>query len=190
MEVLKSPIFWTLWLTFIFVVAGGLMCIGLIPSYGKLIVGLTAVEASIAMSVFAAFNGFGRPLAGLLADKIGSVWVMIITYTVQAAIFILFPVFAVTQLTLYIAAAMLGWGYAVILALFPTLTALCFGVRNLGVNYGLVFSAFGVGALAPTIGSWIFDVTGSFSLVFVFVGGMTGIGLFLCIILKKKYALV
>jgi len=133
-EVLKSPIFWILWLTFVLVVAGGLICIGLIPSYGKLVVGLTAVEAAIAMSVFAAFNGFGRPVAGFLADRLGAVWVMIITYTVQAATFLLFPVFAVTQSTLYIAAALLGWGYAVILALFPTLTSLCFGARNLEIG--------------------------------------------------------
>lgn len=188
-QVVKSPIFWFLWFTFALVVAGGLICIGLIPSYGKLIVGMTAGKAAIAMSIFAAFNGLGRPLAGFLSDRFGAVWVMIFTYVVQAAIFILFPVFAVTQTTLYISAALLGWGYAVTLAVFPFLTSICFGTRNLGVNYGIVFSAFGVGALAPTIGSWIFDVTKSFTPIFILSGGMTGLGLLLCVVLKKKFTL-
>ena len=60
--------------------------------------------------------------------------------------FLFFNMFAVTMLRLYIAVALLGWGFAVTLALFPAITSICFGVKNLGVNYGLVFTAFGVGA--------------------------------------------
>ena len=188
-EVLKSPIFWIIWLIFGLVIAGGLMSIGLIPAYGKLIVGLTPAEAAIAMSIFAGFNGLGRPLAGFLGDRFGVVWVMVITYIMSATTFLFFHLFATTLLTLYIAAAFLGWGFAVTLALFPALTSICFGVKNLGVNYGLVFTAFGIAALAPTVGSWIFDITGSYTPTFVSAGIITGIGLVLCLVLKKKYAL-
>ncbi len=91
--------------------------------------------------------------------------------------------------TLYIAAAFLGWGFAVTLALFPTLTSICFGTRHLGVNYGLVFTAFGVGALAPSIGSWMFDITGSYTPAFVSAGVLAGIASVLCVVLKKKHRL-
>lgn len=188
-EVLSSPLFWILWLIFALVIAGGLMSIGLIPAYGKLTLGLTLEEAALAMSIFAGFNGFGRPLAGFLSDRFGTVWVMVITYIMSAITFLFFHLFATTLLTLYIATAFLGWGFAVTLALFPNLTSICFGVRNLGVNYGLVFTAFGVGALAPTAGSWIFDITGSYTPVFVSAGIITGIGSLLCLVLKKKYTL-
>jgi OFA family oxalate/formate antiporter-like MFS transporter len=186
-ELIASPLFWVIWLTFAFVVSGGLICISLIPSYGKLVVGLSAVEAAIAMSIFSGFNGFGRPLAGFIADKFGVVKIMIITYALQAIVFLLFHAIAVNQPALYICLAFLGWGYAVILALFPTLTSICFGTRHLGINYGIVFTAFGVGALAPTAGSWIHDLTGNFTPVFVSSGFMTVIGLFLCVVLWKKY---
>lgn len=186
---LKSPIFYQIWAIFALVIAGGLMCIGLIPPYGEIVVGLTPAEAAVAMAVFAGCNGFGRPLAGFLADRFGVMRVMIVTYIIQAATLLSFPIFAVTLPTLYIAAALLGWGFAVTLALFPTLTSICFGTKHLGVNYGLVFTAFGVGALAPAIGSWVFDITGSYMPAFVSAGILAGVGLVLCVVLKKKYAL-
>ncbi|MGV8154222.1 MAG: OFA family MFS transporter [Alkaliphilus sp.] len=188
-QMLKSPIFYILWLSFFLVIAGGLMCIGLIPTFGKKILGLSPVEAALAVSIFAGFNGLGRPLAGYLGDKVGIVWVMIATYALQAAAFIFFPVFATTKITLYLASAIFGWGFAVTLAVFPALTAINFGVKNLGVNYGLILTAFGIGGIAPAIGSMIYDRTLSFTPTFIAAGVMTAIGLLLCFVLKKKYDL-
>ena len=188
-EVIRKPLFKVIWLMFAFVIVGGLIAIGLIPVYAERILSASPMQAALAISIFAGFNGFGRPLAGYLGDRYGVVWVMIITYVIQSITFIAFPIFAVTIPTLYIAMAFLGWGYAVTLALFPTLTSLSFGVKSMGVNYGLVFTAFGVGAFAPLIGSWIFDATNSYTYVFIFAGVLTIAGLMLSLLLKRKYAL-
>ncbi len=188
-EVLRSPVFWVIWPIFMLAHAGGLMCIGLISSYGELILELTPVEAAIALSIFTGVNGFGRPVAGFLADKLGAVWVMIVTYIVQAIIFIFFPAFHVLE-TLYIAMALLGWGFAVTITMLPTIVSICFGTRHMGINIGLVFAAFALSAFAPLAGAWIFDITGSYTPAFTSAGIMTGISLVLCIVLKKKYGLV
>jgi len=188
-EVIRSPIFWKMWLTFALVIAGGFVAIGFIHPYGVEILGLTSVEAAFALSVFAAFNGFGRPVAGFLGDKFGIVRVMIVTYFIQAITLIFFHIFAITLPTFYIASALLGWGFAVTLALFPALTSVNFGVKQLGVNYGMVFTAFGVGALSPTIGSWMLDIMRNYAPVFVSVGILAGVGFVLCIVLKEKHAL-
>jgi len=188
-EMLRNPIFIIMWFAMALVCAGGLICIGLIPSYGNLILGLSPVKAALAMSIFAGFNGFGRPAAGLLGDRFGAVQVMIITYIIQTITFLLFHIFAVTLPILYIASALLGWGYAVTLALFPALTSICFGTKHLGVNYGILITAFGIGGLAPAVGSWLFDITGSYTSTFISAGLMAGISVVLCVVLKKKYAL-
>jgi OFA family oxalate/formate antiporter-like MFS transporter len=188
-EMLKNPIFIIMWLAMAFVCAGGLICIGLIPSYGNLTLGLTPVKAALAMSIFAGFNGFGRPVAGLLGDRFGAVQVMIVTYIIQTMTFLFFHIFAVTLPTLYIASALLGWGYAVTLALFPSLNSICFGIKHLGINYGILITAFGIGGLAPAVGSWLFDISGSYTSTFVSAGVMAGISVVLCVVLKKKYAL-
>lgn len=188
-DLIKSPIFWTSWATFALVIAGGLMCIPIIPTYGELVIKLSPGQAAGAIAIFAAFNGFGRPVAGYLSDRFGAVWVMILTYALQSLTLLLFSVFSVSLPTLYISSALLGWGFAVTLALFPTLTAYCFGTKHLGVNYGLLFTAFGVGALAPSIGAAIFDATGSYTPAFLIAGIMATAGFILCVVLKTKYKL-
>lgn len=189
-DLMNTPAFYVMWLTFALVISGGLMIIKIIPPYAELVVGLTALEAAGAIAVFAGFNGFGRPLAGFLSDRFGAVWVMIGTYSIQTAVLLSFHLFAINLPMLYLAAAFLGWCFAATLALFPVLTASSFGTSHLGVNYGMVFTAFGVGALAPTAGSWIFDITGSYTPVFIFTGVLAGVGLILSIVLKKKYGLL
>jgi OFA family oxalate/formate antiporter-like MFS transporter len=185
----RSPIFWLLWIALALVVAGGLTSVGLIPSYGKLVLQLTPARAAIATSVFAGFNGFGRPLAGYLGDRFGSVRVMIVTCVIQAVTFLLFTTLAVDRGTLYMTSALLGWGFAATLALFPTMTSNSFGTRHLGVNYGFVFTAFGVGALAPTVGATVFDATGSYMPVFASAGVLAGLALVLFVVLNRRFHL-
>lgn len=187
-QVVADPRFRTLWMIFVCVVAGGLMVISLIPAYGVEVLGITKIEAALAISIFAGVNGFGRPLAGYLSDRWGVLEVMSVTYALQACTYLAFP-FVVTNIPLlYGASALLGWGYAVTLALFPTLTARYFGIKHMGVNYGLVFTAFGVGALSPVLSSMIYDAMNSYIIIFTLVGVLTSIGVMLVMYQKRKYS--
>jgi OFA family oxalate/formate antiporter-like MFS transporter len=188
-DFIGKPLFWVIWLAYGCVIAGGLMSMSLIPAYGIKIVGLTAEEAALALSIFAGVNGFGRPLAGMLIDRFGVVTVMIFTYIIQASTLLAFHLFAITLPALYVAAILLGWGFAVTLSAFPALTAICSGLRNFGINNGIVFTAFGAGAFASAIGAWLFDITGSFTPAFVSAGVLAGMGIILCVVLKRKYAI-
>lgn len=185
-EVVGTRLFWMIWVTLGSVTSGGFVAIGLIPAYG-LTIGLTSTDAALAISIFAAFNGFGRPVAGFLADHYGTFRVMLATYVIQAVTLLAFPVFAVTLPGLYLASALLGWGFAVTLGLFPVITSNCYGVKHLGANYGLVFTAFGVGALTQALGSWIFDVTGSYTPAFIAAGILAGLGLTFCALMNARH---
>jgi OFA family oxalate/formate antiporter-like MFS transporter len=55
------------------------------------------------------------------------------------------------------------------------------------MNYGLVFSAFALGAITSLIGSWLLDLTGSFNSAFLLAGFATVFGLLLLVILYKKF---
>ncbi len=179
--------FWLIWSTFILSVSGGFITLGLIPSYAQHAIDLTAHEAALAISVFAAVNGFGRPVAGLLADRFGTTRVMLATFAFQALVFFVFEFVAIDLPTLLALSGALGWGYAVILGLFPSLTSARFGVRNMGANYGLVFTAFGIGAFAPLAGAAIFDHTGSFAPVFLPAGLLSAGAAILCGIMGNRH---
>jgi len=184
-EIWRTPRFWMIWTAFGALTSGGLMSIALIPAYGTSI-GLTPTQAALAISVFAAFNGFGRPLGGYLADRYGALRVMAATYAVQTAALFAFYASADSMPALFVFAALLGWGFAVTLGLFPVLTADSFGVKHLGGNYGLVFTAFGAGALTPLLGAWVFDATGSYAPAFALSGALAGLGLSLCVRMMRR----
>lgn len=186
-EMLKSKPFWFIWPIFTLILFGGFVCLTLILPYGIQVVGLQPVEAAFALSIFALFNGLGRPLAGFLGDKFGVLKVLAVTYLVQTTTFFLFPVVAVNQTALYFSSALLGWGFAASMALFPNLTSVLFGTKHLGVNYGIVYTAFGTGAIASIAGSWLYDSTGSYTPAFIAGGIMAGLGLVLTVILKTKF---
>ncbi len=187
-QMLKSPVFWYIWPTFTLILFGGFVCLTLILPYGESVVGLPPVKAAFALSIFAVFNGLGRPLAGYLGDRYGVLKVLSVTYLMQTITFFLFPVFAVNLPVLYIASAILGWGFAASMALFPNQTSIAFGTKHLGINYGIVYTAFGTGAVASIFGSWLFDATGSYTPAFIAGGVMAAIGLTLTVILRQKYA--
>jgi MFS transporter, OFA family, oxalate/formate antiporter len=187
-EMLRTPKFWYIWSIFTLILFGGFVCLTLIIPYGIQEVKLTPVSAAFALSIFAFFNGFGRPLAGFLGDRFGALQVLIFTYVLQSATFFLFPMFATSQIVLYVFSGFLGWGFAASMALFPSITASNFGTKNLGMNYGIVYTAFGTGAIASLLGSWMYDTTGSYTPAFITGGTLATLGLLLGIILKKKYA--
>jgi len=188
-ELLRAPVFWIMWLAFGSVIAGGMLCAALIPPFGRLVMNLTAMEAASAVAVFSGFNGFGRPIAGYLSDKFGVVRVMVVSFLIQAATLMMFHYIAVDLFTLYLAAALVGWGLAVVLATFPALTAAVFGTRHLGVNYGLVFTGLAFGAFMPAVGAAVYDATGSFTPAFLGAGALALLGAVLCGTLTWKYKL-
>ena len=183
---IKMPVFYLLWVALAMVIGGGLTAIGLITAYGEIELNLSPAIAATAISAYALVNGLGRPVAGFLSDRIGTLRVMTIVYAIQAIVFLALPWVAVNLWLLIICSLFLGLGYATTFALFPVLVAAGFGTKYLGMNYGLVFSAFGMGALTSLIGSRLLDITHSFTPAFILAGGTTAVGLLLLIILRFK----
>lgn len=190
-EALRKPLFYLLWLGFFSVIFGGLMAMAHMVPYGESILELERPAAAIALVFFALGNGFGRPIAGLIAEKTGPVNVMLVTYIIMAAAFLLFNSLATTPEALYFFALIFGWGFAVSLALFPTLTTVAFGVKNLGAVYGAGATAFAVAAFfGPMVGGWAYDLIQSYVLPFAIAGVFSLVGWSICLFAYKlKYKL-
>ncbi|RLG58839.1 MAG: oxalate:formate antiporter [Candidatus Hydrothermarchaeota archaeon] len=170
MDMIKTKQFWMLWISFVFMASAGLMVIGHIAAYAREL-GIEKMAAALAASVLSVFNAMGRPGSGALSDKIGRAKTMFILFLIQGCIMIIFPKFAVTLMTIYIAVAIIGFNFGANFALFPSATADFFGTKNLGVNYGLVFTAYGVGGLlGPIMGARVYDATQSYTIAFTVAG--------------------
>ncbi len=184
-KMLREKLFWFTWMAFLCVVFGSLMIIGILPSFGREALKLSVAQAAIPLSFFALTNGLSRPMAGFLSDRIGALQLMVIVYTFQTAVFLLLPFYINTLPLLSAAGVILGIGIGVTLALFPVLSSEFFGVTHLGMNYGLLFSAYGFGALAIPLGTWMHSLGNSYTPPLLLAGILSGAGTLIlaCILL-------
>ncbi len=186
-EVIKSGRLWMLWVMFAFMSAAGLMVIGHIAAYAEE-VGVSAMYAAVAAGVLSVFNAFGRPASGMLSDKIGAIKTMLILFTIQGAMMLVFPHFAVAIVTIYISVAIIGFNFGANFVLFPSVIADFFGIKNLGTNYGLVFTAYGAGAtLGPIMASYIYDTTQSYTMAFTIAAVLIFLAVVMALILHYRY---
>lgn len=170
-EMVRTRQFALLWLMYAFAAFAGLMIIGHMAKIAAL--QLSGVDLGfVLVGVLALGNAAGRVVAGVVSDKIGGIRTMFVVFVLQAVMMGLLWVSG-TPAMLVPVAAFVGFCYGANLSLFPSTTAGYFGTRNLGVNYGLVFTAWGVGGVfgSMTAGS-IVDSTGSYAIAYAVAAGL------------------
>lgn len=180
LEMLRTPQFYMIYLTFLFGASAGLMCIGLMKLFPMSALaenGYTETESSAiagtAMAVFFSLaNGIGRIAWGAISDYLGRRRSLVMMTATQGVIVIAFQWMAGTPSTLYLAAALIGFNFGGNFALFPYITADTFGTKAVGQNYPWVFLAYGVGGIVgPIMGGKLGDL-GNFPLAFWVCGIM------------------
>jgi OFA family oxalate/formate antiporter-like MFS transporter len=181
-EMLRTVQFYQLWLLMVLCASAGLMIITQVAVIAKDQADWKLGYLPIA--TLAIFNTFGRLLAGVLSDKIGRTRTMVIAFLLQAANMLAFSHYNTPELVVF-GAGFTGLCYGTIFTLMPATTADFYGLRNLGVNYGLVFTAFGVaGVVGPLLGAKIRDHFGSYQYAFFISAGMLVLGALLAMLTK------
>jgi len=156
-EMLKTPQFYLLWIMYVFAAGAGLMIIGKLAKIADLQTGVKAGFYFVAL--LAVGNASGRIVAGVLSDKIGRTATMLIVFLFQAVL--MFALRYISNIGLFVVISILiGFNYGANLSVFPSVTKDYFGLKNFGVNYGLVFTAWGVGGFVlPLIAGKVYDAT-------------------------------
>jgi len=163
-QMLKTKEFYMLWFMFFAGATGGLMTIGGLKSIVKVSLGESAAFQLVAFAAIA--NALGRPMAGSISEKLGRGKTMTLLYILQAASLFLFHSLS-GYFAVFAAACMIYFSYGAMLSVFPSACGDNYGTKNLGLNYGIMFSAWGVGGtVGPMIGGKIADITGSYALAF------------------------
>lgn len=169
-EMVKTPQFYLLWLMFCFGSLAGLMVIGQLSSIALDQAGIEL--GFILVALLAVFNAGGRIVAGIMSDKLGRTNTMLIIFAAQALNFLLFNTYT-SMVPLIIGTAVAGFCYGSCLSVFPASTADLFGVKNLGVNYGLVFTSWGAGGVfGGLIGGMVRDITGTYLTAYLIAAGL------------------
>jgi OFA family oxalate/formate antiporter-like MFS transporter len=185
-EMVRTPQFYLMWVMYAFAAGAGLMVVGIVAKYAlgiEPIAGqMTAItegfksgglswvsKAGATFTIVMALalgNGLGRPISGIVSDRIGRTRAMMLVFVAQAVLLVVIA--SVQDFTLLLAvSAGIGFMYGANLTLFPAMTYDYFGTKCAGVNYGLVFTAWGAGGVLGSIGAgFAKDVFGSFQIAF------------------------
>jgi len=186
-DMINSKSFKGLYLNFTIATMIGLMLIGLTNVIGIKMVGISAAESALYMSVFAVFNGLGRPTFGWLTDKYKAKKIMTLSFLliILAAVNMIF--FGAKNNIMYGVSFSIFWfnlgGW---LAIAPTSTINFYGIKHYTENYGIVFTGYGVGAVLGVLSSGILvDILGSYDYVFYYVILLALLGFILSLKLIK-----
>ncbi|MCX7794977.1 MAG: OFA family MFS transporter [bacterium] len=165
---LKTKEFYSLWTCFMFGTLIGLTIIGITSPFAQEIVGIDSKTAALLVSLFAVFNGIGRPLFGFLTDKLKPFKTILLSYIIIIISSILGLLLNSGKITLFAVVFSLLWltlgGW---LAIAPSATSIIFGAKYYVQNYGFVYTAYGVGAiLGVFLSGKIRDNLGSYIYIF------------------------
>ena len=183
-SMLRTPAFWAAWLLYVLGTAGGFMVIGKAKPIAAEIGLATGIWATAAVQILAVFNSSGRPLFGRVADVYGPKRTLLLMYVVLlGAMALLSATSAIVPL--YIGIGITGMVFGGFLAVMPAITTYFFGAKNLGSNYGFMFTGYGSGAIVALFAiGWIRDLSGTYVPAFWIGIVLSMIGLFLSLQVK------
>lgn len=177
-EMIKKESFKGLYINFIIASMIGLMLIGMTSKVGIQLIGLTQKRVAFMVSMFAIFNGIGRPVFGFITDRLSSKKAMLISYSlIITAAFVMLFAKEGSQMLYAMAFSMFWMNLGGWLAIVPASTSLLFGPKHYSQNYGLIFTAYGIGAILGVSGSGIIlDIFGNYNYIFYLIIGLCILG--------------
>jgi OFA family oxalate/formate antiporter-like MFS transporter len=161
-QVIRSPIFWVMYLVFVMVAAGGLMTAAQIAPIAKDfkianepvgILGFQMAALTFAISLDRIFDGFGRPFFGWVSDTIGREHTMFIAFGTAALMLLTLSAYGHVPIVFVLATAVYFGVFGEIYSLFPATSGDTFGVKYATTNNGMLYTAKGTASLLVPIAS-------------------------------------
>jgi MFS family permease len=188
-RMVKSKGFKGLYLSFLIGTMIGLMIIGMTSNVGVDLIGLDAHQVAFLMTIFAVFNGIGRPFYGWLTDRLSAKKAMLFSYVMIAvAATIMITAGEGTIIRFLVGFSIFWFNLGGWLAIAPASTLSMYGTKHYSQNYGVVFTAYGVGAITGVTGSgMLLDAVHDYHAVFYLIIGLCILGMIFSQTLIKKY---
>jgi OFA family oxalate/formate antiporter-like MFS transporter len=174
-QMLKTPVFWVLYITFVMVAAGGVMATAQIgpiaqefglASLPVTLFGATLPLLTMTLSIDNLANGFTRPLCGFISDKIGRENTMFILFTGEGLALLGLMKYGHDPVAFITFAALVFLCWGEIFSIFPAICADTFGSKFAASNSGTLYTAKGTAALLVPLAS-VLSASGGWNLVFI-----------------------
>ena len=187
-QMIKAGSFYTIWIIYFIGAGAGLMVIGSVAGMAKQSMG---EYAFLVVAIMAIGNAGGRIIAGILSDRIGRKDTLASMLSFQALL-MLFAIPIVgfnntSDILLVLLATLIGFNYGTNLSLFPALAKDMWGLKHFGTNYGILFTAWGIGGFVMgRMSQMLQAATGSYTYSFLSAAALLVIGVILTLKIKEK----
>lgn len=184
-QMLGTGTFWLLLALFICSTSPGIMLIRSISDMAQKQIGVAATAAAFAVSISTIANFAGRLSFGTFFDKFGGFKSLYLIFASSIAALLLMTI-AKTWAVFIVCVLLLGIAFGGALVVFPPFTRKYFGVKNLGVNYGIMFLGYAGGAfVGPMASAYFIDTYKSFYGSYLFAAAVSALGILLTIVLTR-----
>ena len=185
-EMLRTPTFYLMWAGYALGCSAGLMVISQLVPFARS-VGIAAAALSTMTLVIGAFgNASGRILSGWMSDRLGRINVLRTMIGISMIAMPLLYAAGTDVGMLYVAVFVVYWCYGTQLSVNGAAAADFWGTRNAGINYGILFTAWGAaGIIGPRIGGVLFDKYHNYKAAFYTAGALAAVAL-ICEMCAKR----
>jgi MFS transporter, OFA family, oxalate/formate antiporter len=177
-EMLRTPAFYFMWVAYALGCAAGLMVISQLIPFAKSVGIPGAALPVIGLVIGAAGNASGRILSGWMSDAMGRLNVLRLMIGISAVSMPILYLTGSNVAMLYVMVFIVYWCYGTQLSVNASTTSDFWGTKNAGINYGLLFTSWGVaGFIGPRVGGKLFDKFGNYKAAFYTAAVLAGIAL-------------
>jgi OFA family oxalate/formate antiporter-like MFS transporter len=197
-EMIRTPVFWVMYLMFVMMAAGGLMATAQLAPIAKdfriadvpvSILGLTLPALTFALSIDRVLNGLTRPFFGWVSDQIGRENTMFIAFSLEAAGIYLLSQFGQDPFWFVVLTGIVFFGWGEIYSLFPSTVGDSYGSKFAATNAGLLYTAKGTASLLVPLTNIITTAAGGWHLVFFIAAAMNAVAAILALAVLKPMRL-
>jgi MFS transporter, OFA family, oxalate/formate antiporter len=182
LAMLKTPVFWVMYLMFVMMAAGGLMATAQLAPIAKdlhvdkvpvSMVGLLTLPAlQFALSLNTILNGLSRPFFGWVSDKIGREVTMFMAFLAEGLAVLALANFGTDPVSFVVLTGLVFFAWGEIYSLFPATVTDTFGAHYATTNAGLMYTAKGTAALLVPLASVAVGNSGNWHGVFVIAAAL------------------
>ncbi len=179
-EALRTPAMYLMWIAYALGTSAGLMVISQLVPFARSR-GVPLAMATTAIFIGAIGNASGRIFSGWMSDTLGRLNVLRLMIAISA---VAMPILAHTggiaavPVFLFVMVFVVYWCYGTQLSVNASTTSDFWGTKNAGINYGMLFTAWGVaGIIGPRIGGKLFDTYQNYQAAFYWAAGLAVVAL-------------
>jgi MFS transporter, OFA family, oxalate/formate antiporter len=188
-EVLATPTFYLMWVAYALGCSAGLMVISQLVPFARSAGIAVAALTTMTLVVGACGNASGRILSGWMSDKLGRINVLRTMIGISMLAMPLLYAAGGSVASLYLVVFVVYWCYGTQLSVNGAATADFWGTKNAGINYGMLFTAWGVaGIIGPRIGGVLYDKYHNYQAAFYAAAGLAAVALVAELLAKRPAA--